>query len=113
MENNTTKPQVLCIDFTNLSEGGVDTRILIPQSGKLGERTEHLLGSLRKFGEILDHETLGDYSINVMKKAYDTLYAAEVSCETDEATLNSITTEQIRKNMVTCNTPDCDSCWHM
>lgn len=31
----------------------------------------------------------------------------------DEATLNSITTEQIRKNMVTCNTPDCDSCWHM
>lgn len=82
MENNTNKPQVLCVDFTNLSEGGVDTRILIPQSGKLGERTEHLLGSLRKFGEILDHETLGDYSINVMKKAYDTLYAAEVSCET-------------------------------
>lgn len=31
----------------------------------------------------------------------------------DEATLNSITTEQIRKNMRTCNTPSCDSCWHM
>ena len=73
MENNTNKPQVLCVDFTNLSEGGVDTRILIPQSGELGERTEHLLGSLRNFGEILDHETLGDYSINVMKKAYDTV----------------------------------------
>lgn len=28
----------------------------------------------------------------------------------DEATLNSITTEQIRKNMRTCNTPGCDSC---
>ena len=82
MENNTNKPQVLCIDFFNLPEDGSDTRILIPQSGKLGERTEHLLGSLREFGEILDHETLGDYSINVMKKAYDTLYAAEVSCET-------------------------------
>ena len=82
MENNTNKPQVLCVDFTNLSEGGVDTRILIPQSGKLGDRAEHLLASLRNFGEILDHETLGDYSINVMKKAYDTLYAAEVSCET-------------------------------
>ena len=82
MENNTNKPQVLCIDFINLPESGIDTRILIPQSGKLGERAEHLLGSLRKFGEILDHETFGDYSINVMKKAYDTLYAAEVSCET-------------------------------
>lgn len=82
MENNAKKPQVLCIDFFNLPEDGSDTRILIPQSGKLGERTEHLLGSLREFGEILDHETLGDYSINVMKKAYDTLYAAEVSCET-------------------------------
>ena len=31
----------------------------------------------------------------------------------DEATLNSITTEQVRKNMGTCNTPSCDSCWHM
>lgn len=31
----------------------------------------------------------------------------------DEATLNSITTEQVRKNMRTCNTPGCDSCWHM
>ena len=31
----------------------------------------------------------------------------------DEATLNSITTEQISKNMGTCNTPSCDSCWHM
>lgn len=82
MENNTNKPQVLCVDFFNLPKDGTDTRILIPQSGKLGERVEHLLGSLREFGEILDHETFGDYSINVMKKAYDTLYAAEVSCET-------------------------------
>lgn len=82
MENNTNKPQVLCIDFFNLPEDGSDTRVLIPQSGKLGERTEHLLRSLREFGEILDKETFGDYSINVMKKAYDTLYAAEVSCET-------------------------------
>lgn len=31
----------------------------------------------------------------------------------DEAILNSITTEQVRKNMGTCNTPECDSCWHM
>lgn len=31
----------------------------------------------------------------------------------DEATLNSITTEQVRKNMGTCDTPGCDSCWHM
>lgn len=82
MENNTNKPQVLCIDFIDLPESGIDTRILIPQSGKLGERVEHLLGSLRKFGETLDQETFGDYSINVMKKTYDTLYAAEVSCET-------------------------------
>ena len=82
MENNTNKPQVLCIDFFNLPKSGSDTRFLIPQSGKLGERVEHLLGSLRKFGETLDQETFGDYSINVMKKAYDTLYAAEVSCET-------------------------------
>lgn len=82
MENNAKKPQVLCIDFFNLPEYGSDTRILIPQSGKLGERIEHLLGSLREFGEILDQETFGDYGINVMKKAYDTLYAAEVSCET-------------------------------
>lgn len=82
MENNAKKPQVLCIDFFNLPEYGSDTRILIPQSGKLGERVEHLLGSLRNFGELLDHETFGDYGISVMKKAYDTLYAAEVSCET-------------------------------
>lgn len=82
MENNTNKPQVLCVDFFNLPKDGTDTRILIPQSGKLGERVEHLLGSLREFGETLDQETFGDYSINVMKKAYDTLYAAEVSCET-------------------------------
>ena len=82
MKNNTNKPQVLCIDFIDLPESGIDTRILIPKSGKLGERTEHLLGSLREFGEILDHETFGDYRINVMKKEYDTLYAAEVSCET-------------------------------
>ncbi len=82
MDNNTSKPSVLCIDFINLPEHGSDTRILIPQSGKLGERTEHLLRSLRHFGETLDRETFGDYSINVMKKAYDTLYAAEVSCET-------------------------------
>jgi hypothetical protein len=82
MENNTNKPQVLCIDFIDLPESGIDTRILIPQSGKLGERAEHLLGSLRKFGETLNQETLGDYNINVMKKTYDTLYAAEVSCET-------------------------------
>lgn len=31
----------------------------------------------------------------------------------DEATLNSITAEQVRKNMGTCDTPGCDSCWHM
>ena len=31
----------------------------------------------------------------------------------DEDTLNSITAEQVRKNMGTCNTPGCDSCWHM
>lgn len=30
-----------------------------------------------------------------------------------EDTLNSITTEQVRKNMGTCNTPSCDSCWHI
>ena len=30
-----------------------------------------------------------------------------------EDTLNSITAEQVRKNMGTCNTPGCDSCWHM
>lgn len=31
----------------------------------------------------------------------------------DEATLNSITAEQVRKNMGTCNTPGCDSCWYI
>lgn len=82
METNTNKPQVLCIDFIDLPESGIDTRILIPQSGKLGERAEHLLSSLRDFGETLYQETFGDYRINVMKKEYDTLYAAEVSCET-------------------------------
>lgn len=77
MENNTKKPQVLCIDFFNLPKDGTDTRILIPQSGKLGERAEHLLGSLRKFGEILDHETLGDYSIINLKSI---LYKTVVFC---------------------------------
>ena len=30
-----------------------------------------------------------------------------------EDTLNSIAAEQVRKNMGTCNTPGCDSCWHI
>lgn len=30
-----------------------------------------------------------------------------------EDTLNSIAAEQVRKNMGTCNTLRCDSCWHM
>lgn len=82
MENNTNKPQVLCVDFINLPEHGADTRILIPQSGKLGERINSLVGSLLEFGGTLYKETFGEHSINVMKKAYETLYAAEVSCET-------------------------------
>ena len=82
MENNTNKPQVLCIDFIDLPESGIDTRILIPQSGKLDERSNSLVGSLLEFGDTLYRETFGDYNINVMKKEYDTLYAAEVSCET-------------------------------
>lgn len=82
MENNTNKPQVLCVDFINLPEHGSDTRILIPQSGKLGERINSLVGMLLEFGGILYKETFGEHSINVMKKAYETLYAAEVSCET-------------------------------
>lgn len=82
MESNTNKPQVLCVDFINLSEDDTDTRILIPQSGKLGERVKSLVDSLLEFGGTLYKETFGEHSINVMKKAYDTLYAAEVSCET-------------------------------
>lgn len=31
----------------------------------------------------------------------------------DDDVLASITAEQVRKNMGTCNTPSCDSCWHM
>lgn len=31
----------------------------------------------------------------------------------DDDVLASITTEQVRKNMGACNTPSCDSCWHM
>lgn len=82
MENNTNKPQVLCVDFINLPEHGSDTRILIPQSGKLGERINSLVGLLLEFGGILYKETFGEHSINVMRKKYETLYAAEASCET-------------------------------
>lgn len=82
MESNTNKPQVFCVDFINLPEDDTDTRILIPQSGKLGERVKSLVDSLLEFGGTLYKETFGEHSINVMKKAYDTLYAAEVSCET-------------------------------
>ena len=31
----------------------------------------------------------------------------------DDDVLASITAEQVRKNMGTCDTPGCDSCWHM
>lgn len=82
MENDISKPSVLCVDFINLPESGIDTRILIPQSGKLSERINSLVGSLLEFGGTLYQETFGEHSINVMRKKYDTLYAAEMSCET-------------------------------